>query len=753
MPAPPTSRTLSSPPPRQRRRLVVDALARYTVGLGGVFVIAAVALIFFYLLYIVIPLFMPADARPLANYPLPGGSDARTAHLVMDELREVGLRHTGDGRVFFFRPADGSLLGDSRALLPPGARATAFSAGDSATGITAYGLNDGRAVVIRSEFKVTYPNDVRVVTPHLSFPLGEAPIVVDHQQQPLTRLAVQQGEESVTLVATTGDGRLILTHITQEFSFLDDEVTLEVDHAELPAPDQAVDFLLLDKEQRTVYAAGRDGWMSVYDIRDPQSPALIQRLRVVGEDLQVSALTFLTGDISLLIADSTGAINQWFPVRDETNTMRLTRIRTFDTGQGAIHSVGVEPRRKGFMAADDQGRVGIYHATAHRLLEMASVSAAPIRLVSVAPRADAFLAEDDSGHLHYWTVHNEHPEVSWSALWGKVWYESYAGPEYVWQSSSASNDFEPKFSLTPLAFGTLKAAFYAMLFAIPLAIMGAIYTAYFMAPRMRRLVKPGIEIMEALPTVILGFLAGLWLAPVVEKNMPGVFALLLFVPLGALLFAYLWRLLPSHLTQRVPEGWDAALLIPAILLSSALALWLGPYMEHAWFGGNMPEWLSHTMGISFDQRNALIVGIAMGFAVIPTIFSMTEDAIFNVPKHLRNGSLALGATQWQTLTRVVILTASPGIFAAVMIGLGRAVGETMIVLMATGNTPVLDFSLFQGMRTLSANIAVEMPESEVGSTHYRILFLAALVLFAFTFIVNTAGELVRQRLRNKYGNL
>jgi phosphate transport system permease protein len=113
----------------------------------------------------------------------------------------------------------------------------------------------------------------------------------------------------------------------------------------------------------------------------------------------------------------------------------------------------------------------------------------------------------------------------------------------------------------------------------------------------------------------------------------------------------------------------------------------------------------------------------------------------------------LGATPWQTLSRVVILTASPGIFSAVMIGLGRAVGETMIVLMATGNTPVMDFSIFQGMRTLSANIAVEMPESEVDSTHYRVLFLAALVLFAFTFIFNTAAEVVRQRLRKKYSSL
>lgn len=117
------------------------------------------------------------------------------------------------------------------------------------------------------------------------------------------------------------------------------------------------------------------------------------------------------------------------------------------------------------------------------------------------------------------------------------------------------------------------------------------------------------------------------------------------------------------------------------------------------------------------------------------------------------GSLALGARPWQTLTGVVLPTASPGIFSALMIGLGRAVGETMIVLMATGNTPIMDVNIFEGMRTMAANMAVEIPEAEVHSSHYRVLFLTAFVLFAFTFVVNAIAEIVRQRLRKKYGDL
>ena len=141
----------------------------------------------------------------------------------------------------------------------------------------------------------------------------------------------------------------------------------------------------------------------------------------------------------------------------------------------------------------------------------------------------------------------------------------------------------------------------------------------------------------------------------------------------------------------------------------------------------------------------------MGIAVIPTIFSISEDSISNVPRHLIAGSLALGATSWQTLVKLVIVSASPGIFSALMIGLGRAVGETMIVLMATGNTPVMEMNLFNGFRTLSANIAVEMPEAPHGGTLYRLLFMAGLILFIFTSIVNTIAEIVRQRLRTRYG--
>jgi len=203
--------------------------------------------------------------------------------------------------------------------------------------------------------------------------------------------------------------------------------------------------------------------------------------------------------------------------------------------------------------------------------------------------------------------------------------------------------------------------------------------------------------------------------------------------------------------QRVERGFEFMAIAPVIMMAVALASWLGPGMEHWLFAGNLKQWLFNEMGTRYDPRNCIIIAFAMGFAVIPIIFTIAEDALSNVPSSLKAASLALGASRWQTVWRVILPSASPGIFAGTMIGFGRAVGETMIVLMATGNTPIMDLSIFNGMRPLSANIAVEIPEAPVDGSLYRILFLSAVILFVMTFIVNTVAELIRQRLRAKYG--
>ena len=521
----------------------------------------------------------------------------------------------------------------------------------------------------------------------------------------------------------------------------------------MPMVEGEISQLLLEVKQRDLYVVHGGRYVTHYDVMDKQSPRLVQTVAVVPEGERITAATILSGGYSLIIGTDKGNVAQWFQVRDDENNNHLTHIRSFKPMPGLVTTIVPEHFRKGFLAGDDKGNVSIYYATSNRLILKRSTGTEPVLVVGFAPRANAILTENAARTIQMARVDNDYPEISFYSLWQKVWYESYQEPEYNWQSSAATSDFEPKLSVAPLTFGTLKAAFYAMLVAVPLAVMGAIFAAYFMSPQMRTVVKPSIEIMEALPTVILGFLAGLWLAPYVDNNLPGTLLAIFLLPFSFVIASYLWSLLPHHLKARVGTGWEAALLIPVIIVVIWFAIQIGHPIEAAFFGGNMPHWLSNELGISYEQRNSLVVGIAMGFAVIPTIFSIAEDAVFSVPKHLTSGSLALGATPWQTLFNVVLLTASPGIFSAIMVGMGRAVGETMIVLMATGNTAVMDLSIFTGFRTLSANIGVEMPEAAVGTTHYRLLFFSALVLFLFTFVVNTLAELVRQRLREKYSSL
>jgi len=488
----------------------------------------------------------------------------------------------------------------------------------------------------------------------------------------------------------------------------------------------------------------------VYDVSDIDDVSIKSALTINAKDSNVTDVTLLTGASSLIVANENGVISQWFEVL-KNDKRTFTFIRDFKA-EGDVVNIVPEFYRKGFLTTDTKGYLSVFHATGNtRLLSEKITDSKSIHL-AISPRANSLLVIDGQ-NLKLFAINNEYPEITWSSLWQKVWYEGYPEPSYLWQSTSASDDFEAKMSLVPISFGTIKAALYAMLFAVPIAISGAIYTAYFMAPSIRTYIKPTVEIMEALPTVILGFLAGLWLAPLVESHLPGIILLLLSLPLSVIFTALVWTKLPKNIKDIFPEGYHSLLLIPVLLLvgygsmhfSSTLELWL--------FDGNTRVYLTNELGIGFNQRNALVVGIAMGFAVIPTIYTIAEDAVFSVPKSLTMGSLALGATQWQTLVRVVILTASPGIFSAVMMGFGRAVGETMIVLMATGNTPIMDWNIFEGMRSLAANIAVEMPESEVGSSHYRVLFLAAFVLFVFTFMFNTLAEFVRQRLRDKYSSL
>ncbi|RUO20455.1 phosphate ABC transporter permease [Aliidiomarina iranensis] len=740
-----------------RTRLIKDRAARFGVTLGGGLVLIALLLIFFYLLYVVLPIFKSASIEEGERYAIPG-SQAETILLGMEARAEVGYRVTADGRFTFFhlRTLDserqgGEVLLESN-LANTAADVTAVARASQATGDYAVGFDDGSALVIRPEFQITYPNDVRSIEPSLTKPYGEEPVVIDPQGAAIKHLAFERDGDSMMFAALTADNRIVVNRLTGRQNMMTRRFTWSSQGAEIPVRGAVGELLLTPNLRQLMVQVNGSGdqRVHIFNLQDMNDISESQIISTDGSRGAITSLALLAGESSLMIGHDSGYISQWFEVSGD-GERQFQPIRSFNL-EAPVADIVPEQYRRSFYAVAATGEVGIYHTTSQRELFKGSPAGVAIEQVAVGPRAN-YLAGISDGELHIMVLNNEHPEVSWSGIWGQVWYENYDEPGYTWQSTSGSDSFEPKFSLVPISFGTIKAAFYAMLIAVPIGLAAAVYTAYFMTPALRKVVKPTIEIMEALPTVILGFLAGLWLAPLIENQLPGFIAFMLLLPLSILLAAFAWHLMPKNIRNKVTDGRAAMLLIPVVLLVGWGSFAMSSTLELWFFEGDTRGYLTNTLGIDFDQRNALIVGIAMGFAVIPTIFSIAEDAVFSVPKHLSSGSLALGATDWQTLTRVVLLTASPGIFSAVMMGLGRAVGETMIVLMATGNTPIMDWNIFEGMRTLSANIAVEMPESEVGSTHYRILFLAAFVLFVFTFAFNTVAEFVRQRLREKYSSM
>ena len=732
------------------RRMLTDTLFKNLMTVGGISVIVAVTAIFFYLASVVVPLFTPPTVDQRQQYSTPGPATQPTLAYSGEEQREIGSRIGTQGAITFFRFDNGQVLAEAVVPVPEGAQITSADIGERRSYSQGFGLSNGSVILVKQGFTVTFPGNKRLITPALSYPLGDKPLEVDPRGQPIRLLGVQQTDDGSTIAALTDDRRLLVSAVNVTTNPMTGETKSEIQQSEISPAPADIRQLVIESKQRELYVLHGVRSLARYNIADKTRPMLLETVDLAPQGQRVTALTMLSGGFSLIVGTDKGELAQWFLVRTAGADFALQRIRGFAPMPAAVTALAPEFFRKGFIAGDAQGHLGSYFATSERQLFVDKLSDKPLTVLGIPPRGNGYLAQDAGGKVFSAAVDNHYPEVSFSSLWEKVWYESYEKPDHVWQSSAANSDFEPKFSLAPLTYGTIKAATYAMLISVPLAVLGAIFTAYFMTPRMRTLVKPTIEVMEALPTVVLGFLAGLWLAPLVDNNLAGILLCILLLPASMVLASYVWHVLPESLTSRVAPGWEAALLMPVLILTVWLVFQIGHPVEAALFGGDMPNWLSNELGISYEQRNSLVVGIAMGFAVTPNIFSIAEDAIFSAPKSLTTGSLALGATPWQTLIGVVLLTASPGIFSAVMIGLGRAVGETMIVLMATGNTAVMDFSLFTGFRTLAANIGVEMPEAGVGETHYRLLFLSALVLFAFTFFFNTIAELVRQRLREKY---
>lgn len=697
-------------------------------------------------------------------------------------------------------------------------------------------------------------------------------------------------------VVLYNDGELRLSTVRAKRNMMTGQVTYTPRSTRLPyesiAGSEPPTYLKVAGLGDNVYLAWPDGRCLRFDSRSMQNPQLAETLDLAPEpEATLTTLHFANGRNTLLTGDSQGRVRGWFrikpntvattadgqtlihrdsvtpgvaeklaipdpdilpkPWRDKATELRINPSRDttllvmaheFPSSGAAVTALANSKRSRMIAIGYEDGTASLgLLTTARKLTQVRATGDSAITAVAVTPKDDGLMAAQRKVAT-VWQLDPSHPEASLASIFTKVWYEGYNKPTHVWQSSSGSDEFEPKFGLMPLIFGTMKATVYCMVFGLPLGLAAAIYSSEFLHPRTKAKIKPTIETMASLPTVVLGFLAALVFAPWVERFLPMTLALPFTVPVVLLAGAYLWQLLPYGAFMRLKP--HRFVFICATLPLGILAAWaIGPWVEQLLFAGDLRLWLdgqAHTRlfgiklgglggwfvlllpisaiavaaacmqwfnpryrqrvrnwrrsnaalaelikfittfalvaavsfggglvltAVGFDprgssffppdlistyvQRNALVVGFVMGFAVIPIIYTISDDALSAVPEHLRAASLATGATPWQTAVRIVIPTAMSGLFSATMIGLGRAVGETMIVLMAAGNTPVMEWNIFNGFRTLSANIAVEVPEAPINGTHYRMLFLAALALFAITFALNSVAEIVRLRFRKR----
>lgn len=693
-----------------RSRRFADRLTRRVVTACGVAILLVMLLLFFWLIWVVIPLFSTPGFQNSGEIAL--DHTRPSVALGMDKSQHWGWRIDNGGSGHFISLTSPQVY-RTTPLLPGAIRASA-----SPDNLTTLLLTDsGTMLLVRPDF--SQPQE-----PYWAFPLGETPVASGETQA--TQISVAQVAEQRWIAAVATPDAITLWQLQAQQSAPVSRLPISGVNQLLISPDGKLLFALAGSQLR-VWTLG------------PGTPHLRDAI-TLPEPAKTLALP--GGGSSLLVADDRG-ISQWFDIASADGP-HLRRIRDFEGArwQPLIFS---EAHRRVFATLSPHGELKLY-ASKQPGAVLTHQLPAGTQLAQFAPEGDGLLMERD-GRWQHVKLQNPWPDISWRSLWQKVWYENYPEPDYVWQSTSADDDYQGKYSLVPMVVGTLKAAGLAMLFATPLALAAAMYTAWFMSPSLRRWVKPAIEMMGALPSVVIGLIAGLWLAPRLTDRLSGVVLLPIMLTAMLLLCSWGWQRLPQKWRRRwLSEGREVVILLPLLLLTIGFCLWVVPWVEQALWGQRWAERFSS----DYQQRNLLVAGVAMGFALVPLIFTLAEEAIFSVPPSQGQGSLALGATQWQTLTRVVLPGASSGIFAALMIGFGRALGETMIVLMATGNTPVTDGGLLQGLRSLAANVAVEMPEAAAGSAHYRILFLSALVLLVFTLVVNTVAEMVRQHLRSRY---
>jgi len=844
-----------------------DRLADRIITIGGILVIVAVLGILVFLTVETLPLFRSGQTTGQFRYQL---HDPPPVILGagMDEYHTLTYMLLPDGRIRVFHTRTGYEMNPLH-ISADGAAITA-SADSMDQESLALGFSDGTIRIAATSFDMS-------VIPESDLPSGltkiddvdqtdgdtvfsritgdqyrlirfratvEEPIPSSPTGQPITNLAFQSSGEAErqtrALVSLDKSGYLSMNRVQEKVNLMTGIKKTEIEDIRLPPlpKDIRISVIRLSELVDTLLVACEDGRLFRYNLQNTATPVLAETTRVLPAGQTLTVCEYLLGSQSLLVGGSDGSLNLFFtiiePQMGTADKRVMVKAREFTPMTAPVVRISAATRGKTFAQSTTAGSIRVAHATSQKtLLTIEPQTPSPPLALLLAPRMDGVFYLSQSGEASLVQFSTPHPETSFQTLFQRVWYEGYTEPTFTWQSSGASDSFEPKLSLIPLIFGSVKAAMYSLLFAVPIALLAAIYTSEFVHPKIRDILKPIMEIMASLPSVVLGFVAALVLAPVVENWIAAILLSFILIPVIMLTGSLFWQFIPLHLTARHGGIFRVIGAMLLLFVMAGITILLTPGFEAFFFQGDFKSWLTGntgdalpflflillpvsalitglfysrfvntwlmtiygrnsllaasvmdvgkwvflsvmTMGVSFlmarimsrygfdlrgslvgtyVQRNTLVVGFAMGFAVIPIIYTIAEDALNSVPNHLRAASLGCGATQWQTTIYVVLPAALSGVFSAVMIGLGRAVGETMIVVMAAGNTPLIDLNIFNGLRALSATIAVELPEAVKDGTLYRVLFLSGLVLFAMTFVINTVAEVVRLRFRKRAAQL
>lgn len=738
-----------------------DRFMTWFIKLGGVLVVAAVVAIFVFITSQVLPLFKGASVD------LPGATTTENAlppgdylGIAADEWMEKPFAVRDDGKIIFADLVNGELTESELDYLEGGNLSTVSI--ESGEGLIVAGTAAGKVHLVEYSYAPTFKDGVRTVNENLEV------VFTGEFEGSIRKVSCGQSGNSrliAVLTETESGPKLFLDLVQRKKSLIsagDWKEVGKLDLSESLRKGIGVQDIMVTNRADSVLVVFDNGEIDYY-FRSGSGldTELRQTFRPFqDQDIQkIARADFLLGDVSLVLSSDAG-VNRIFSLyRSESDPIRkFHQTKEFPPLDDSPAYYSPSFRNKSFLTGTSNTATLRYATT--QAIRWESELPWEVSHALISKKSDALLFLTKDLRFVRIPVDDPHPEAGMKAFFGKILYEGSPESKYEWQSTGGSDDFESKLSLIPLIFGTLKGTLYAMLFAVPVALFGAIYTAEFLDPKNKAFIKPAMEIMASLPSVVLGFLAALWLAPVIENRVPSVLCAIILVPLGALLFGTIWSRQPKSIKRHIKEGYEFLYFAPVMLLLLFIGWHLGPLVESILFTvkdsetgtrtGDFSRWWPAITGTAYEQRNSLVVGFMMGFAVIPIVFTIAEDSLSNVPDSLRTGSLALGASRWQCAWTIVLPTASAGILSAIMIGLGRAVGETMIVVMATGNTPIMEWNLFSGMRTLSANIAVELPEAPHHSTLYRTLFLGAVVLFLMTFLVNTVAEVLRQHLREKY---